>query len=1182
MSERKWTPAQSDAINADSGTLLVSAAAGSGKTAVLVERIVRLLTRAENPVAPSELLVVTFTNAAAAEMRSRIYTKISELMHAPCADRTSFAALLSRLDEMNVCTMDAFSIKLVREYFHLCGVASDFTLLDGGESDILKKETAADTVEAVFADYPEQAKSLAKLFQFGRTDDKLISAIISLSDFSMSEPDPDAWLDGVTSLYDETSPDGSEWGKIISDEVKRGIDETVRLAKINLEEIQTVPEIYSHGKVADRFNSMLDVCLKAQKSFDALSWDEKIGLIESVRRELSELPRFSVPRGFADDPVKLACAKRSKTVADYYKDDVPKLMCANTAEHADDIKRLKPDARLLTVAVKRFNEELLNRKKEKNRYDFSDILHFALGLLYDPAADDGKTPAARILSERFYEILIDEYQDTNRAQDTLFGCLSKNGENMFTVGDVKQSIYRFRLASPEIFIEKSENYPPYDGKAVCSKIVLKNNFRSRKGILSAVNYMFDAVMSKQCGEIEYNDDERLSPPPGTEDEPATADFEIHITDRSGIGNEAAYTAKLVAELMKSGLTVHTPYGERAAEYGDFCILLRSAKNTSSLFSEALRKRGIPVSVDAKDGFFESAEVRLAMSLLHVVDNPSNDVSLLSVMMSPLFGFSPDDVARVRLDTQESVPEKTSLWGRVSLLAENGSENCRRLRDTVRRMRRDVSLQNAGQAVRSIFETVGIVSLVGAMTDGALRRSDLRRIVSLAESYSTDSSRTLGAFVRYLDALCANGASIKRAGGSGGGSVRIMTMHGSKGLEFPFVIIAGINRGFNDRDIDEVLVTEHTLGVGLKVREPSQIKSYPTLSSTAVGILKRRANRSEELRILYVAMTRAREKLFVVAAEDAAKIAEKNAFVPYAEPVSPYTVMKASSRFMWFLYAFVHHPDAYCLRTEGVRVIPADFPVVIKYVSAEDEIASVSEPRCEENADDALSERLRLQMTLKYDYLPVAGAPAKHTAGTLHAERFSPEFFGDKAPSFMFKKGLSPAEIGTATHLFLQYCDFDDAKNDIESEKNRLVAAGRITPEQAACLDTDAVYAFTTGKPADEIRSADRVYREKRFTISESVCDLDHGIPERFGDEKTVIIGKIDLVYIKDGSAVIVDYKTDTVTDENLLAMRYREQLALYARAAERTLGCSVARCVLYSLKGRKCVDIDAKSLFGTE
>lgn len=1180
MSERVWTPSQKDAIEADTGSLLVSAAAGSGKTAVLVERIVRLLTKVEPPVAPSELLVVTFTNAAAAEMRSRIYTAISGLMRGSNGEkRAQLAAILPRLDEMNVCTMDAFGIKLVRENFHACGVQSDFTILDNGESDILKKETAADTVESVFAEFPEKAASLAKLFQKGRTDDKLIEAVTDLSDFSMSEPDPDGWLDGVTAYFTENSPNESVWGKIIADEVYEGLCEMKNLARRSIEELEGVPSLYSYGSVKDIFNSLYSITENAVNKFMSVPWDEKIKILSVSHESIKELPSFTAPRGMSKDPVKLACAARRKTVSDFFEKTAPKLMCTDEAGHRDDVRRLKPDAELLILTVKRFNEELLRRKKEMNKYDFADILHFALDILCDKKTH-GKTPTAEYLSEQLHEILIDEYQDTNRAQDMLFSCLSKDGKNLFTVGDVKQSIYRFRLASPEIFIEKSETYPPYDGKSDCSKIVLKNNFRSKKGVLAAINYMFDFVMSKKCGEIDYNDDERLCPPPGTENVPIDPDFEMHIIDKDGkIEGEAAYTASLIESLVSSGAAVKDKEGNlRKAGYGDFCILLRSAKNRSSVFSQALRRRNIPVSVEAKDGFFETAEIRLAVSLLHIIDNPLNDVSLLAVMLSPLFGFTPEDAARVRIDTEDALAPETGLWARVCLLAENGDEMCIRLKTVTDRLRRVSSLENAGQAVRSAFDETEIIPVMGALSDGELRRANLRRLMSMAESYSVDSSRTLGAFVRYLDALAANDASVKRASGSDGGSVRIMTMHGSKGLEFPFVIISGFPSKFNDTDTKDTLVTEHSLGVGLKIREPELVKSYDTLSSTAVKILKKRANRSEELRILYVAMTRARDKLFVVASADTEKMSELNALSPSASPVSPYLIKNAKNPFSWFVYAYMHHPDAYCLRKGEIETKAADFPAVFKTVSLPDETENGAAAEISAEPDREITAGLCDRMRLAYAYLPAAGALSKHTASTLKAERFSPEFFGDKMPSFLGKGGVTPTEIGTATHLFLQYCDFDAAKTDICAERERLVVSGRLSREQADSIDTQAIESFVNSPLADEIKNADAVYREKRFTIAESICALDPSLPHEFSGEKTVIIGKIDLCFVKDGAAVIVDYKTDTVTDENVLVNRYREQLSLYVRAAEKILGCRAQRCVLYSLKGRKSIDVPRYAL----
>ncbi len=1172
MADVKWTPEQQNAIDADSGTILVSAAAGSGKTAVLTERIVRLLTREDNPVRPSELLVVTFTNAAAAEMRSRISSKIFKKMKQPGADRKMFAGILSRLDEMNVCTMDSFCIKLVKERFNECGIMPDFKIFDESESAVLKRKIAAEAVDRMFDENPEKAKSLSKLFQYGRTDDKLISVIMDLSRFASSAPVPNDWIDGVLKHFTEQSPNDSIWGKIICEEVYEGLTLVNELAELNKKAATEHEEI---DKTAyECCMNMHAITKKACEKFNSLSWDDKKNLIAECRDEILHLPRFQTSKAYTYAPVKLAAADRRDYIKDFFVKKVDELMCCSESEHIDDIKRLRPDAELLIETVKKYNDTLLQEKKQINTFDFTDILHFALKLLYDPSSPDKKTEAARELSKGFKEILIDEYQDTNKAQDTLFYCLSQNGENMFLVGDVKQSIYRFRMASPELFIEKSENYPYYDGIEKKSKIFLKNNFRSSNGVLDAVNFMFDRLMSKKCGEIDYNEDERLCPAPGKETEPSTADFEMHIIENKTVEAEAEYIASFIKE-KKEELFVPDGDTVRPARWGDFCILMRSAKTDSVTFSKILRDSGIPVGIDSKTGFFESAEVRLAVSLLHAVNNPTDDVYLLAVMLSPVFGMTPEDGARIRTETKDILPDDARLWARVRYLAENGDEQCLVIKSLFSSLRRASSLMSAGEAVRFIFDTVGLKTSVKALSDGELRRNAIESLLDMADKYSDDSTKTLGGFVRYLDELRKSGASVKVTGKGETDSVKIMTMHGSKGLEFPFVILARTTKRFNDTDTRDILVTDQNLGLGIKVREPEQIKSYKTLSSVAVSLYKKRSQRSEELRVLYVAMTRAKQKLYMISAAPSTKgssIKEYNARCPENSAVNPYFVYNASSSYEWFMYSFIHHHDAYSIRTEGTEYAPDTFPAVFKIDKpvlsecVDDEVAEEAE------ANPETVERLANKMALSYKYLPISNSLAKHTASTLHAERFSPEYFGESVPEFI-SGGVSAAEKGTATHLFMQYCDFANAKRNLEAEKNRLVNTARLTPEQAQMIDNSAVNAFLDSDLYNSIMTADKVFREKRFTIAESIRDFDDNIPEEFADEKTVIIGKIDLCYVKNGEAVIVDYKTDAVTDDNILAARYREQMIVYIKAVEKTLHYKVKDCVLYSLKGRKTVRI---------
>ena len=1171
MAEKKWTPQQLDAINAESGTLLVSAAAGSGKTSVLVERIVRKLTSEEDPCPPDSLLVVTFTNAAAAEMRSRIYKRLGEKMAESPEEYRRLSGLRARLDEMQVCTMDSFCIRLVREHFSACDTDPDFTILDKGPEDVLKAQAVSETIEYLYENDAEHFAPLARVFETGRADRNLSAGIIQLSDFSMSEPDPEAWLNGVADNFAPVPARHSVWGEALCSYFADGLSYALSLCDKMAEELSFC------GSLPDKYSDMLKsdklALTAAVKTLENGEWDDIIEALSAAQRLMSAY-RFSADKGYTNE-IHRECAKESRAkIKDIIK-DLTSLIPASEEENSEDTKALFPVALELIKAVNMFNMSLMRKKKDQNAYSFSDITHFALKLLYSPSAPDGKTELARSLSANIREILIDEYQDTNHAQDTLFTCLSSGGDNMFMVGDVKQSIYRFRLASPEIFIEKSAAYPHYDGKAKRSKIILSSNFRSRKGVTDAVNYMFSAIMSEKCGEIEYNGDEELhfgaEYYPGL-DEP---DAEIHLiknTDLNEYETEADYIAELIADKTANGAEVFAGNGYRKAEYSDFCILLRSVKGIAPVYAAALRARGIPAAPDSREGFFETAEVRMAMSLLHAADDPSRDVDLLAVMLSPAFGFTPDDAAKIKITAKNTFKNKKySLYNALKLVSEQNGGKFALLADTLTVWRKMAACENAARTVRRIYDDTALLSIAGSMTEGSLRRANLRTLLLAAEKFSSSGAAGLSSFVRYLDMLKENGADIGRSASAGQSEgVRIMTMHHSKGLEFPFVIIAGLTKA-SGGDRRSELTVSHKLGIGLKRREPENLKLYETLSSRGVDRAMTDADISEELRVYYVAMTRAKEKLYIVAAPK--KCEEKLAEMQYTDlkerclPV--YAVKKCSEAWQWFAKVFARHPDASVLRMSNAYTAAAQSPV--KAVLAEPVNALCTPSPEAASADGELVAGLLSGMDFSYKYSPIACAASKHTASNLSAEKFSPAFFGQSVPGFMFSSSLTPAERGTATHLFLQYCDFTVCETDAESEKQRLIKTGRLTPEQGEGVDMRSVSDFFRSDVYARIKRADTVIRERQFTVAESVCALDSSVPEEFADEKTVVIGKTDLIFTENGKAVIVDYKTDNVDDINVLRSRYAGQMKMYISAVKKSLGLEVKECILYSIKLRASI-----------
>ena len=1175
MAEKTWTKEQLDAINAETGTVLVAAAAGSGKTSVLVERIVRKLTDPDRPCAPDELLVVTFTNAAAAEMRLRIDKRLRQKMGEQPERRREFAVMQSRLDGMQVCTMDAFCMRFVREHFHACGIEPDFRMLDQGEASLLKQSTAQEVIERLYGEDGDDFLALTKLFERGRSDEGLISAVIRLSDFSLSEPVPAQWLRGVAAHFRQGEAETSVFGRIITEDVREGLDYCLLLAEGALDDAGYDEELFA--KLGPILTSDRDALAALSDGFEALPWDGRIAALEAALSGI-KAKRFTAPKGYADEPHKLAAAAK--------RDEIKKLLgaflgklCATQEENAADIAVLAPVAEELIRTVVTFNETLLERKREMNAFDFPDILHFALELLTDPEAPDGKTALAREMALGFNEILIDEYQDTNRAQESLFTALSRDGLNMFMVGDVKQSIYRFRLASPELFIEKCESYPYYDEKAPRSKIILGTNFRSRRGVIGAVNDIFSSVMSKECGEIEYNADEELHYSEGRYPETDEPSFEADVLadpECSGVEAEARYAASLIRRELDRGATVFTGDGQRPAKPGDFCILLRSARGLTEVFSKALAAEGLTAAVDSRDGFFEAAEIRVLLSFLRVIDDPSRGVDLLAVMLSPVFGFTADDAARIRLEGRRLSGGSGSLYAAVLHCAGQGDEKCAALLKTLEYYQKMAATQSAAEVLRAAITDTSFIAVCGAMRGGGQRQNNVRLLLEYAEG-GAESMRTLSGFVRYMDALRDNGAKTEGAAKAAGtDSVSVMTMHRSKGLEYPFVIIAGTTKLTNRSDLNAPLVISHKNGLGLKRQEPENIKSYDTLSSSAIRTELARASMSEELRIFYVALTRAKEKLYLIVAPDKAeeKLAKMGRLLCGRGPVPAYRVRNTSAPYQWLLSSLLRRPDARALRFTDVKTVPVTSDAAIRLISALPQPLAPETSKGEpQPADEAAVERIARRAGFVYPYAPVASARSKHTASAVNEERFNPEYFARSVPAFLSASELTPADRGTATHKFLQYCDFAVCKDAPEEEREKLVARGRLTRAEADSVDLESVKAFVNSDLMRRCEKAQEVFREKEFTIAKSVCEMDPSLPGEFRGEKTVVIGKIDMVFVEEDGAVIVDYKTDNIKELSALRGRYADQLALYAEAFARITGIPVRECVLYSLKLRQCLTL---------
>lgn len=1166
MADHTWTEAQRAAIEAPTGALLVSAAAGSGKTSVLVERIARLLTDEADPCPPQALLVVTFTNAAAAEMRGRIFQRVKKLAAEKPERAAFFRRLTGRLSEMQVSTMDSFCVRLVREYFSDCGVEADFEILEEGEEAAVKRVALMAEIEERYAAEDPGFLALTRLFDAGRDDAALVGGILALSDFSMSEPDPDAWLMGVGAAFDDRPAAESPWGRILLGRLKQGLGYCLSLMRDAAETLKNHDGLWEKNSATFEDETAAIEDALAQFSADP-GWDAAFVPVQAAFDRMGS-HRFNTVKGTKDDPCKVAATAKRSQAKDTLK-GLLALHCCTEAEHFADLAALRPAVDALVECTLGYHRRLFAEKQARNRYGFGDVEHFALRLLCDPGAEDGRTPLARQIGAGLREILIDEYQDTNRAQDTLFRSLSREGRNLFTVGDVKQSIYRFRLASPEIFIEKSERYPRYTGSEDPAKIVLDKNFRSRREVTDTVNDVFSALMSPECGEIDYSGDERLT---------FGADY---YTERGGCetewlivkgekDNDAAAEAEAaagrIARYLAEGFAVQTKNGLRPCRPGDFCILLRSGKGVAERYAAALRRRGIAASLDSRAGFFDTAEIRLALSFLNVIDNPHRDVDLLAVMLSPLFGFTPGQAARVKNGSASLGRKGVSLYARLVFAADQGDERCAALIETLTGLRRLSATLSCDELLGVLFDETPLLQIAGAMPEGALRVANLRALQEAALRFCADGAKGVGAFLRYLNVLRENGGELKKGSAPADGeAVQIMTTHRSKGLEFPVVFLAGSCRRFNLREGSSVLSVSHEYGVGLKRREPENVRLYDTLSSYAVRLAGQTAARSEELRIWYVAMTRAKEKLIVLSTlEDPDKtLGGVEALLPAGGPLPPFAVSEASSPFRWLASVFLRHPDAAKLRQYGASFAAAESRLSVSVVeppAAEEEEAAPAP-----EAQAALVSEIASRFSLDYPYLPVSRLGAKGTASSLSERQTGALPFADAAPAFLYDGALTPAERGVATHRFLETCDFARAKASPKAELARLVGSGRLTERAAGGVDLKTIAGFFASGLYARIEKSETVYRERRFTAGFSVCDLYPGVDERFRDEITVVDGMTDLIFIEDGEAVIVDYKTDRVPDMSVLVERYRTQMEIYTEAVARTLGIPVKETVLYSL-----------------
>ena len=1169
----KWTTDQQHAIECRKGSVLVSAAAGSGKTTVLVERVIRRLTDEDNPCSAEDLLIVTFTRAATAQMREKIGAAILKRLSEDPTDR-HLRRQYMLLPFAKICTIDSFCNDLVRENFHALGISPDYSLLDNETAVIMKNDVCEAMLERAYEEDSDGSFSgLSDMMSSGSSDEDFAKLIIKMYDISTAYPFPDLWLDSLIEEYSQPDINKSCWGGIIKKYVCDMLDYCVSSSN----DMMTAME--SDSIVADAYGAAVqsDINMYAElREKVNRDWDEALEAFNTVKY----MGLGRVPKGYESE-TKNAVMTARKKLKDLLK-KVPNIMCVSSGEHSEDVRLMRGPVTKLIELVKQFGREYSAEKDKMNSADFSDILHRALNLL---AVSDGrggyiKTDLARELSSHYVEILVDEYQDINEAQDMIFKAISADENNLFTVGDVKQSIYRFRQAMPEIFLRRRSTTHSFESGKYPLGITLGSNFRSRVGVTSCVNYIFRQLMSTEAGELEYDDSEALNAA-AKYSERDTPDCELHVVTDKGnradtLEAQARYVARYIDRTVREGKTLVTKGGAlHPASYGDFCILLRTAKNVSSVYANALSERGIPVFSPETGGFFEAAEISFILSLLRVLDNPVQDIPLAAVMLSPLFGFSAGELADIRASAKERLEagETEPLYRSVAVSADEGSKKAAAFLKKIESLRRLSLTLSAGELVRRVCEETGFDAIVGAMPDGERRRLNVGLLCDYAEKYEAAGNLGLSGFIRFIDKVARTSGDLATAArpSENADIVRIMTVHQSKGLEFPICILADMQHAFNERDNTESVLISSSAGLGMKRRTEDGISVYDTASRRAAVITSERMGRSEEMRVLYVALTRAKENLVMVTSvpnpeKGLAKVAVECGIGARA---NPFAVLRMNNFSDLVLTALMRHPAADELRKLSGVDVPIFLPEKDRFKLKV--VVSDSESFMTESANEqkiAAKPVFFDEVCERLDYSDprsvLSSVPAKRAASDGSERGIDREYFASSRPAFMSSGGLTPAQRGTATHKFMQFSDYAAARADIESELARLVDGGFLSEDEGKAVNVSAAKRFFMSSLAERIFASDNVMREKKFA---ALFPAKFFYPELTGEaaeEKIVVQGIADCVFVEDGKLVIVDYKTDTGVDAEALLDRYSAQLGIYREALSQALGMPVKETLLYS------------------
>ena len=1286
--DSRWTDEQWAAVAAEGTNLLVAAAAGSGKTAVLVERIISRIADESDPLDVDRLLVATFTNAAAAEMKERIRTALEEALERQ-PESAHLRRQLALLPRASITTLHSFCLDVIERYAPLIGLDPEFRIASDAEAELLRMDTLDQLFEERYEAEGDQG-ALARLAdRFGgeRSDEPLHRLVLELYAFARSHPWPEEWLREAAERFRRSDPAAlaaSSWADSLRADAAQTLDGALGLLRRALELAERPDGPHPYAETLKEDAAEIRRLRAALASDDWKTWHAAFGAMS--------FGRLKPCKGDGIDP---ALRERAAALRGEAKKAAARLaqtwFVRTPDDYAAELRALAPDMEALAELVAEFGRRYEQAKRERGLLDFGDMEHYALRILRDPASAAGQSlpsPAALAYRERFEAIMLDEYQDTNEVQEAIVSLITRDRPgNVFMVGDVKQSIYRFRLAEPGLFLHKYRTYRPWNGESQSAggeaapegvKIDLARNFRSRRAVVDAVNRVFRAIMRESVGEMDYDRPAELVYGGGYPEEQAGGDdpyaVEMILLDR-GRGaagrpdaaedgadgdeagpegaagpqaNEGADEAEEAEELETAQLEARCIAAEirrltgtdgsgrppfpvydartklyRPASYRDIVILLRSTAISAPVMLEELKAAGIPAYAELATGYFAAAEVEVMLSLLHVIDNPDQDIPLAGVLRSPLFGLSAEELARVRI-----VRRGGSFWSAVRAAADS-DETDAQLRDKLRRFlerldrwRSLARREPLGELLLALYRETGYFDFVGGLPGGAQRQANLRALVDRARQYEKNSRfRGLYRFLRFLGRMRETGGDLgaARAIGEQEDVVRIVSIHKSKGLEFPIVFCAGLGRTFNRRDLNGPFLKHKKLGFGPRMVDERTRAAYPTLPQLAIRRRLQAEMLAEEMRILYVALTRPKEKLFLVGtSKDAQRTIERwreTADMSEDGRIPDHRIAGASSFLDWLGPVAVQKDAGWQCRIASA----ADY--------AQAASASAARNRPEDAALWSALERLdpvpvaetaagaeaRRALSWTYPYEAASGLAAKTSitamkrqpgpkakAAAARSEEEAEEealegrllapgeaeaaaaatfTYRLRRPRFAASRKLSSAERGTAFHLVLQHLPLRregvlDAEA-VEALLERLVCARILGREQRQAVDAAKIAAFGRSELYRRMCASPQVWRELPFSYGLPAASVYPGQSGAAQDDVVLVQGVIDCLFAEGDGLVLVDYKTDESKGRTWeeAAEAHRFQIVQYAEAVGRILGQPVKEGHVYFLEGGQAVRI---------